>query len=411
MSAVSQRVELQAEPEAIFLPKFENATSLSRQQYEKIAAAQQHVLVAAIKSSGSLFLATARAGVLVVASKNGLGNVYADCGHYVLIRHLQEAHGRAWRTAYNDLVRVLEQYKLSLGCELVTRSLGEHAETPAKDHLVVNAVLDRRTMAAVSPLLLLRICRQFGLVAPGMYMYKGPDAATKFLQAYDNVRWKTDATWDELHAVMFGAAWRVVKMPYPELHSQVLEGFVCSWIPLTYELEQWAAQPTVAHPEGHVHVGKYSDLPLESLFSALPAHSSIYINGLLLAPLDDLVADLETQHPVDTSRQRLAKLQCRVRAQIRKSLESQHCGAGAGDKSDAVCVDEVDVSGTDECEPSAASKHVLQNLLLELLASARQTQTLARQGDVDMDAASDSPEGDARGAWGAGGFLAMLGAP
>ena len=55
-------IYLEAQPEAIFFPKFENATEQSREQYRKLAAAQTHVLVVAVKSSGSLFLATARAG-------------------------------------------------------------------------------------------------------------------------------------------------------------------------------------------------------------------------------------------------------------------------------------------------------------------------------------------------------------
>lgn len=212
-------MELEAEPEAIFFPKFENATEQTRTHYKKLSFADTHVLVVSIKSSGSLFLVTARAGVLVVASKNGMDNVYSDCGHLVLIRHLQQAHGASWHQAYSGLASLLEGRKLSLGCELVTRSLGDHAESPAKDHLVINAVLDRRTMAAVSPLLLLRICRHFGLVAPGMYMFKGPSASSTFLDTYDSMRWKIDATWDELHAAMFEAAWRVVPMPYAEVRG------------------------------------------------------------------------------------------------------------------------------------------------------------------------------------------------
>jgi hypothetical protein len=234
-------MEVVAEPEAIFFPKFENATEHSRLQYEKLATAEKDVLVATVKSSGSLFLATARAGILVVASKNGIGNVYADCGHLVLLRHLQEMHGATWHKVYQSLVGLLEVHTLSLGCELVTRSLGDHAEVPAKDHLVINAVMDRRTMMAVSPLLVLRICRQFGLVAPGMYMFKGPSAASKFLHIYDNLRWKMDLTWDEQHAAMSAEAWRVTSMPYAELHSQLLEGYVCSWIPLSHDLQDWAA--------------------------------------------------------------------------------------------------------------------------------------------------------------------------
>jgi hypothetical protein len=210
-------MELEAEPEAIFFQKFENANEQTRAQYKKLAIAETHVLVVAVKSSGSLFLVTARAGVMVVASKNGMGNVYADCGHLVLIRHLQQAHGAAWYKAYKGLASLLEQRKLSLGCELVTRSLGDHAAAPAKDHLVVNAVLDRRKMAAVSPLLLLRICHHFGLVAPGMYMFKGPSSSTTFLDTYDSMRWKIDATWDDLHTAMSVAAWRVAPMPYPQV--------------------------------------------------------------------------------------------------------------------------------------------------------------------------------------------------
>lgn len=324
-------MQLEAEPEAIFFPKFENSNEPSREQYRKLAAAGKHVLVAAVKSSGSLFLVTARAGVLVVASKNGMGNVYADCGHLVLICHLQQAHGAEWGQAYQDLARLLEDCKLSLGCELVTRSLGDHAETPAQDHLVVNAVLDRRTMAAASPLLVLRICHNFGLVAPGMYMFRGPDAFERFHHTYESMRWKLDATWDELHLAMSEAAWRVSPMPYSELHSQNLEGYVCSWIPLSCELEKWAAQPDAARLHQPRVSRADSGLRLNSLASVLlspgvdsssSSNASHVGGGEPLQSLDEMVAALRTQHPSDTSRQRLHRLQPCVRKQLQAHLST-----------------------------------------------------------------------------------------
>eukprot|EP00961_Rhodomonas_salina_P104823 1411413-Rhodomonas_salina.1 len=138
-------LRLRAEAEAVFLPKFENAGEASIKQYHELSEqkrwgalrliTQMHfcemrvraqdpntanthshvrsylgvfVLVAAVKSSGSLFLVSARGssspascfafavkcpvltlltipgGVLVTASKNSAGNAYSDCGHYML---------------------------------------------------------------------------------------------------------------------------------------------------------------------------------------------------------------------------------------------------------------------------------------------------------------------------------------
>jgi len=322
-------MHLEAEPEAIFFPKFENANEQSQEQYRKLAAAAQHVLVAAVKSSGSLFLATARAGVLVVASKNGMGNVYADCGHLVLIRHLQQAHDAAWGQAYQELIHLLEHHKLSLGCELVTRSLGDHAETPATDHLVVNAVLDRRTMAAVSPLLVLKICHYFGLVAPGMYMFKGPDAFERFHRTYESMRWKLDATWDELHEAMSEGAWRVSGMPYSELHSQNLEGYVCSWIPLSHELEKWARQSDsacvdaaqVKRPDARFHLNSLANL-LPSLGEGSSSSVKQGEGGGVVVWLDEVVRGLTRHHPHDTSRQRLERLQPCLRKELDALLSS-----------------------------------------------------------------------------------------
>ena len=59
------------EPAAVFLPKFENAGEATRAQYEAIDARGDCVLVASVKSSGSLWLATAVDGRIVCSSKNG----------------------------------------------------------------------------------------------------------------------------------------------------------------------------------------------------------------------------------------------------------------------------------------------------------------------------------------------------
>jgi len=392
-------VELEAQPEAIFFPKFENATEQSRQLYRKLAAAQDHVLAVAVKSSGSLFLATARAGALVVSSKNGMGNVYADCGHLVLIRHLQEAHGAAWRCAYQDLVDLLEEHMLSLGCELVTRSLGDHAETPAKDHLVVNAVLDRRTMLAVSPVLVLRICRHFGLVAPGIYLFRGPDSATKFLQIYDRMRWETDATWGQLHAAMSAAAWRTADMPYAELHSQVLEGYVCSWIPLSPELEVWAAQSDAKEelptPSGRTDSG----LRLNSLVSVLPSPGVTQARAAddarsCVPTLDDLFSALKSQYPEEPVRQLLGRLQSHVQDVLR--------GQGAGAPRNLPGLDSLP-----PLPPHATPAHTLQKKVMGMLACAS---PLASDQGAGQGAAGVAGCAETHSACGARGFLRMLGA-
>jgi hypothetical protein len=123
--------------------------------YDALSEAGTHVLVAAVKASGSLFLATGRRGRLVCASKNSMGSVYSDAGHYTLLRQFQSAHGPVWKDEYTRFVRFLEENHLSIGCELVTGCLGDHAEHPAKEHIVVTAVLDRRSLAPFSPLMLI----------------------------------------------------------------------------------------------------------------------------------------------------------------------------------------------------------------------------------------------------------------
>ena len=364
---------LEAEPDAIFFSKFENANGHSRSSYRQLAHKQTHVLVAAVKSSGSLFLATARDGNLVVSSKNGMDNVYADCGHLVLVRHLQQAHGAAWFEAYRDLAGLLEHRRLSLGCELVTRSLGDHAEMPATDHLVVNAVLDRRTMAAVSPLLTLRICRHFGLVAPGMYMFKGPDAADRFLQTYDSLRWKIDTTWDELHSAMSRVAWAVVPMPYVELHSQNLEGYVCSWIPASCELDGWAEY---INSDG-VH--------FKSFIYGLPASPATASH---LAPsVDELVSAGANDDG--------------LRAAVRSVLMSLRIPGITAVESSHDAQSRAQVQALKE-----RLKHVLASS--ELRAAADALSERGKRAPGSLPAASSDFGGESAEAWRATGFLAMI---
>ena len=64
---------------------------------------------------------------------------------------------------YDDLLYYLARHRLSLGCELVTRCLGEHGAHPRTDHLVLNAVLDRDGLSASSPLLLLEFRARYRL--------------------------------------------------------------------------------------------------------------------------------------------------------------------------------------------------------------------------------------------------------
>ena len=96
----------------------------------------------------------------------GAGNVYSVAGHYTLIRHfkIEFGHNR-WRPMYEDLMFCLAQHQLCLGCELVTRCLGEHGAHPRTDHLILNAVLDRESLAACSPLLLFEFRERYRLQA------------------------------------------------------------------------------------------------------------------------------------------------------------------------------------------------------------------------------------------------------
>ncbi len=93
----------------------------------------------------------------------GAGNVYSEAGLYTLLRHFKTEFGTMWRQVYEDLLYYLARHRLSLGCELVTRCLGEHGETPCTDHLVLNAVLDRGDLSASSPLLLLEFRARYRL--------------------------------------------------------------------------------------------------------------------------------------------------------------------------------------------------------------------------------------------------------
>jgi hypothetical protein len=58
------------EPAAIFLPKFENAGEMAKAQYLEIESAGGRILVASVKSSGSLWL-LAGTSQIICSSKNG----------------------------------------------------------------------------------------------------------------------------------------------------------------------------------------------------------------------------------------------------------------------------------------------------------------------------------------------------
>eukprot|EP00283_Hemiselmis_rufescens_P010587 CAMPEP_0173431484 /NCGR_PEP_ID=MMETSP1357-20121228/9610_1 /TAXON_ID=77926 /ORGANISM="Hemiselmis rufescens, Strain PCC563" /LENGTH=214 /DNA_ID=CAMNT_0014395969 /DNA_START=38 /DNA_END=679 /DNA_ORIENTATION=- len=191
---------LSAEPEVIFLPKFENAGPAARSHYHSLdAEGSARVLVASVKSSGSLWIASSRGGVLVGTSKNSTVNPYSAAGHYTLVRHMQSHFGSGWKDAYASLLRHLEAKDVSIGCELVTRCLGDHASVPNEDHLVINAVLDRQTMEALPPSALLHLQREYGLTIPGMFVF---ERAAGFLEVFDRFRFDSSATWDQVSAAM-----------------------------------------------------------------------------------------------------------------------------------------------------------------------------------------------------------------
>lgn len=62
--------ELSIVPAAIFLPKFENAGSIARESYLAKDFSKGKILVAYVKSSGSLWL-MAGSGHVICSSKNG----------------------------------------------------------------------------------------------------------------------------------------------------------------------------------------------------------------------------------------------------------------------------------------------------------------------------------------------------
>ncbi len=61
------------EPAAIFLSKFENAGDIARERYTTIDGTDDRILVAYVKSSGSLWL-MAGSGHVICSSKNGQEN-------------------------------------------------------------------------------------------------------------------------------------------------------------------------------------------------------------------------------------------------------------------------------------------------------------------------------------------------
>jgi hypothetical protein len=229
---------VRASPEAIFLPKFENASASTRDLYAKLDTDEKHIFVAAVKSSGSLWIASCRDGVLIATSKNGTGNVYSSAGHYALVCRLQEQFKSDWRQAYDNLLSFLEQNSLSLGCELVTRCLGDHASVPRHDHLVVNAILNKNTMQPCSPMAIIDVCRNFRLLTPGLYVFSSP---THFLDTYQRFQHDPCATWADVSSAMKQSAWRSFPMQYETMHSHIVEGFVCSMVPRSARLMQWLA--------------------------------------------------------------------------------------------------------------------------------------------------------------------------
>ena len=115
----------------------------------------------------------------------GVGNVYSAAGHYTLLRHLQTRFGNKWEQVFDDLVYVVEKFKLSLGFELVSRCLGEHAAHPLTDHLVLNVVIDRSSLRAYSPLVLVNFHLRYKFSISGMYWF---ETCTPFYRNFDAVR-------------------------------------------------------------------------------------------------------------------------------------------------------------------------------------------------------------------------------
>ena len=69
---------------------------------------------------------------------------------------------------------------------------------------------------------------EFGLIIPGMFFFR---SLKDFEEVYAHFRWDADATYDAITAALTARTWRALPMPYVDLHSQNVEGFVLSWVP------------------------------------------------------------------------------------------------------------------------------------------------------------------------------------
>lgn len=219
-----------AQPQTVFLPKFGNADKRTTTLYEQLGASGA-VLVATIKSSGSLWICSAARTPtgprLVCASKNGAGNKFSLAGQFLFIRQLQLTHGPAWRKVYNALVEYLVQKNISLGCEIVSANLGDHGESPLVDHVIINAVICKDTLLASSPWMLVELERRFGVLTAGFYIYRD---ASRFMQVFHKAQYERELAFSDLEPEL-NKADGVHRANYALWQGQLLEGFVCYCIP------------------------------------------------------------------------------------------------------------------------------------------------------------------------------------
>ena len=221
--------ELHLSLDAIFYPKFDNEQSdqkIRQQMLSKMKAHEGYIEVS-LKHSGSLILWNGT----TLYSKNSTNNIFTYTAEILLRQHFAQLWPNRSRETYYDCGAYLKRHQLCLSFECVTALLGQHAEVPHTDFLILTSVASlREPEHFYTTCQLIAFAQQWKLPHNDIWIYTSPETTRHSFDMYDQTR-ETGLAQDTISQLNQTATLHIPCMyPHCEVQGNILEGLVIRFV-------------------------------------------------------------------------------------------------------------------------------------------------------------------------------------
>lgn len=223
----------------------------------------------------------------IFTSKNGAQNPFASAGLHLLVRQLQCQWGAVWRDKYEELVTFLETEDLSLGCECVSKMLGSHGQLAKEDHIIVNAIIDRRSLAALSPMALLDLSERFRILTTGFYVFRN---GREFETVYDQNRNKRNLSYSQVVFFFLRLETILIVPPNEQIHEEMIHACDCFH---EFDYEAWQGDLLEGFVTYFVSPDAFSEEDIARIKASQPLHIMPPSTENTLSNLSDLMCHVE----------------------------------------------------------------------------------------------------------------------